>query len=506
MISKVWTCTLQGIQASIIEVEVDLSDGLPSFDLVGLPDSAVRESKERVRSAIKNSGFPFPIKRITVNLAPAHIRKVGVSFDLPIALGILAASGLIKKEKLQNMICIGELSLDGDIRPVHGILSLVHSAHKNNFQQCILPSTNAHEGAIIEEMILWSASDLKSVVNHLNGISSLPPAPIPCFQSHIQNRHEPDFRDIKGQEAVKRALEIAAAGSHNIMMIGPPGSGKTLLSRCLPSILPPLSFEESIVITKIYSVAGLLPEHQGLLTKRPFRAPHHTTSPSALVGGGQNPRPGEVSLAHTGVLFLDELPEFKRNVLEMLRQPLEDGNVTISRTYGHITYPSQFMLVAALNPCPCGFHPDITKCTCTPMQIRRYTNKISGPLLDRIDLYIEAAAIQYEELTDQNFSESSTDIATRVNQAVKIQAERFKQENIFFNAQMKPQQVSKYCKLGQAETELLKEVFAKLNLSARGYHRILKVSRTIADLDHSKNIQIHHLSEAIQYRNFDDVK
>ncbi|NLP46291.1 MAG: YifB family Mg chelatase-like AAA ATPase [Epulopiscium sp.] len=504
MISKVPSCTLQGIEGSMIEVEVDLSEGLPSFDLVGLPDSAVRESKERVRSAIKNSGFSFPIKRITVNLAPAHIRKEGPAFDLPIALGILASSGIIPKKSLHNIVCMGELSLDGKIRPIHGLLSLVHCAYKNQFTQCMIPEANAQEGALIEGITLWAASDLKSVVAHLLQEYSLNKIKNTTAKSISEpDPTIPDFSYIKGQQTVKRALEIAAAGSHNVIMVGPPGSGKTMMARCLPGILPALTFEESMEITKIYSVAGLLPEKQGLISKRPFRAPHHTISPSALVGGGHNPKPGEVSLAHYGVLFLDELPEFKRNVLEMMRQPLEDGKVTIARNHGHYTYPSNFMLVAALNPCPCGFYPDIEKCTCTPMQIHRYLGKISGPLLDRIDLHVEAAAIEYEELTNKRLEESSQTIQKRVQKAVQIQNERFKQDTILFNAQMNPKHIEKYCILGKEESKLLETIFSTLDLSARAYHRILKVARTIADLEESSFIQVHHITEAAQYRNLD---
>ena len=504
MISKIQSCTLQGIQGSMIQVEVDLSEGLPSFDLVGLPDSAVRESKERVRSAIKNSGFSFPIKRITVNLAPAHIRKEGPAFDLPIALGILAASRLIPEESLKNIVCMGELSLDGNIRPINGILSLVHCAYENNFYQCIVPAVNAHEGAIIKGMTLWAAPNLKSVVAHLSQASSLPQAKSPGFESSAEwDPTIPNFSNIKGQDSVKRALEIAASGSHNVLMIGPPGSGKTMMARSLPGILPSLTFEESIEITKIYSVAGLLPEQQGLISKRPFRAPHHTLSPSALIGGGHRPKPGEVSLAHYGVLFLDELPEFKRNVLEMLRQPLEDGKVTIARNYGHFTYPSRFMLIGALNPCPCGFYPHVDKCTCTPSQIRKYLGKISGPLLDRMDLHVEASAVDYEDLTNKSTGESSQIIQQRVQKAVQIQRQRFEKENIFFNSQMNPSHISQYCSLGTKEEALLKSIFSKLELSARAYHRILKVARTIADLEQSSSIQIHHITEAVQYRNLD---
>lgn len=505
MFSIVLSSALHGIDGNIIKVEIDISEGLPTFDIVGLPDSSVKEAKERVRTAIKNSNFNFPIKKITVNLAPANIRKEGSSFDLPIAIGILICIGVIKSETLKDTMIIGELSLDGSVRGVSGVLPMVYSAYNKGFKKCIIPYENAQEGAIVNDIEIIGVSSLSEIVEHLSGYKILNRTQINTNELFSNNNEINDlnFSDVKGQEKVKRALEVAAAGFHNVMMLGSPGSGKTMMAKRIPSILPPLTFEESIEITKIHSVAGLLKSKGTLITKRPFRSPHHTISASALTGGGKIPKPGEISLAHNGVLFLDELPEFHKNVLEVMRQPLEDMEVTISRVNSTITYPSKFMLVASMNPCPCGYYPDTKRCHCTDKEIKKYLSKISGPLIDRIDICLEVKPVEYEQLSLKRKSESSEDIRKKVIAAQKIQQQRYKDENILFNSQLSSAQIEKYCSLGNEEIEILKIAFDRLNLSARAYHRILKVSRTIADLDASENIKVNHLAEAIQYRSLD---
>ncbi|NLJ87236.1 MAG: YifB family Mg chelatase-like AAA ATPase [Epulopiscium sp.] len=504
MLSKVKSCTLYGINGYLVDVEVDLSEGLPGFDLVGLPDSSIREAKDRVRAAIKNSQLLFPIKRITVNLAPADTKKEGSAFDLPIAIGIISCNLPIEQEILKNTMIIGELSLDGTVKPVNGILPMVYSAYKNGLKQCIVPYENAEEGAIVEGISVIGVHTLYEAIEFLQGIRSIEKTTVDIKAIMKQSiNSKVDFSDVKGQAHVKRALEISAAGSHNLLMIGSPGSGKTMMAKRLPSILPDLTFDESIEITKIYSVIGLLPNKKSLITTRPFRSPHHTVSTSALVGGGRIPRPGEVSLSHYGVLFLDELPEFNKNVLEVLRQPLEDREVTISRVNATLTYPASFMLVCSMNPCPCGYLGDEEKCHCQPDTIKKYLAKISGPLLDRLDLHVEVSPVKYKDLDTNEKSESSASIKKRVLKAQKIQQERYKNENIYFNAQLGAAQIEKYCVLGKEEKDLLKAAFEKLNLSARAYHRILKVARTIADLDGRENIELQHLSEAIQYRSLD---
>jgi len=504
MFSIVLSSALHGIDGYIVKVEIDISDGLPSFEIVGLPDSSVKEAKERVRTAIKNSNLSFPVKKITVNLAPADTRKEGPSLDLPIAVGILLCIGAIKADKLKDTMVIGELSLDGSIRGVSGILPMVYSAYNKGIKKCIIPYENAKEGAIIHNVEIIAVNSLTEIIEHLSGYKVLDKIDVDINKLFENNKiNNLDFADVKGQTKVKRALEVAASGFHNVLMLGSPGCGKTMMAKRIPSILPPLTFEESIEITKIYSVAGLLKDKGTLITKRPFRCPHHTISASALTGGGKIPKPGEISLAHNGVLFLDELPEFKKNVLEVMRQPLEDAEVTIARVNSTVSYPSKFMLVASMNPCPCGYYPDSKRCHCTQKEIKKYLSKISGPLIDRIDICLEVKPVDYNQLSLKHKSESSDDIRKKVVAAQAIQCKRYKNENILFNSQLSSSQIEKYCSLGDKELEILKMAFDKLNLSARAYHRILKVARTIADLDSSENIKTEHLAEAIQYRSLD---
>jgi magnesium chelatase family protein len=505
MIAKIFSSAVAGIDAYIVQVEVDIARGLPAFSTVGLPEGAVRESKDRVKSAIKNSGFEFPSHRITVNLAPADIKKEGSAFDLPIAIGILAASDLISSAALSSYLILGELSLNGEIKPIRGILPTALSVKENGFRGLIIPEANALEASVVEGIEIIPARTLGQVSEFLIGSSTIPPVVRNRDQIFSFSPPYPfDFNEVKGQEHVKRALEIAAAGGHNIIMVGPPGSGKTMLAQRLPSILPDLSFEEALETSKVYSVMGLMPDDQALISSRPFRSPHHTVSDAGLIGGGQIPRPGEVSLAHNGVLFLDELPEFKKNVLEVLRQPLEDGRVTISRAITSLTYPARFMLVAAMNPCPCGFFSDPQReCQCTYPQIHRYKSKMSGPLLDRIDLQVEVPAVKFKELAGQSEGEPSEVIRERVMAARLRQKGRILSKTVFCNAQMGPRMIKKYCPLDAESQRLLEQAMEVLGLSARAYHRILKISRTIADLENSENIRPHHVSEAIQYRNLD---
>lgn len=504
MVCKVLTSTVIGLDAYKIEVEVDLVNSLPSVSIVGLPDAAVNEARERVRSAIKNSSFSFPQKKVVVNLAPADIKKEGTNFDLPIAVGILIEEGVIQEEKTQGVAFIGELSLDGTLRSIIGVLPHVLGLKNAGVKTVIVPKENAKEASLADGITVLSANNLNEVVN--NFIET----PLEVVKTNvdeylakgIEESYLYDFKDVKGQQKAKKALEIAAAGGHNMIMVGTPGSGKTLMAKCFASILPPLELSEALELTKIYSVSGLLANNEPLMVKRPFRAVHHTASANGIIGGGTNPKPGEITLAHRGVLFLDEIVEFPRNVLEVLRQPLEDGEVVISRAKHSIKYPADFMLLAAMNPCPCGYLGDKEKhCTCTEYQINRYRAKLSGPLLDRIDIQIDVPRLTTDELLNTNTeAESSVDIRKRVINARKIQKERYKEAGILTNSQLTADMVKKYCKIDESSKEILKLAVTKYQLSGRRYDRVLKLSRTIADLDNSEIITTKHITQALQYR------
>ena len=506
MLVKTYGSAVSGIHATTITIEVDVTAGIKFF-LVGLPDNAVKESEQRIRAALQNNGYRIPGKKIIINMAPADIKKEGSSYDLPLAIGILAASSQMKSEIISDYVIMGELSLDGSLHHIKGALPIAIKAREEGFKGIILPKENAREAAIVNDLEVLGVENIKELIDFFNGDSEIEKTEIDTraeFYSALNN-NIPDFSDVKGQENIKRALEIAAAGGHNVIMIGPPGSGKTMLAKRMSGILPPLTLQEALETTKIHSVAGRLSANNTLMTSRPFRSPHHTISDVALVGGGVNPQPGEISLSHNGVLFLDELPEFKRTVLEVMRQPLEDRVVTISRAKSTVDYPASFMLVSSMNPCPCGYynHPE-KDCVCPPGMVQKYLNKISGPLLDRIDLHVEVTPVSFSELSSKEKGESSKDIREKVILSREIQEKRFSEsEKTYSNSHMSSKHIQEFCILDNESSDMLKTAMEKLNLSARAYDRILKVSRTIADLAASENIESQHIAEAIQYRSLD---
>jgi magnesium chelatase family protein len=500
MLARVHSCAVIGLEGVIVEVEVDTGQGLPGMDIVGLPDAAVQESRQRVQAAVKNTGFEYPRKRIVVNLAPATVRKEGPAYDLPIALGVLLMSRMLPPHSVDDTLVVGELSLDGSVRHARGVLPMAAVARQKGFRRMFVPQSDATEAALIPDIEVIPVTTLSDLTAHLQGRQYIPPHP-PVEIEEIEVAVQTDFSDIKGQEHVKRALEVAAAGGHNVMMSGPPGAGKTLLARALPAILPRMDIDEALDVTRIYSVADQLPADIPLIRSRPFRAPHHTISHAGLVGGGNWPHPGEISLAHRGVLFLDELPEFGPRVLEVLRQPVEDKIVTISRAQGSLTFPANFQLIAAMNPCPCGYYTDPVKaCTCSSSTVTKYQKRISGPLLDRIDIYIEVPRVEYEKLSDKRLGESSEVVRARDETAREIQRRRFRENGIASNADMRPADVRKHCILDETCSNLIRTAMSQFQLSARAYHRILKLARTIADLAGAESISPAHLAEALQYR------
>lgn len=506
MFSKVFSGALKGIDGSLVQVEADVGSGLPGFQLVGYLASEVKEAQDRVRTAVKNAGFRLPAMKVTVNISPANIRKQGTAFDLPIAVAVMASYGQIDAAGLlETSAFIGELGLDGSVKPVIGTLSLVEAFREAGLDRCFLPAQNRQEGLAIEGIDIIPVERLSDVVHMLNGMEEIIPADrLPLDVSEPRAEYSEDYREVNGQKLLKRATEIAVAGRHNILYIGPAGSGKSMVARRIPTIMPSLSSEERLEVSKIYSVCGMLPRGKALLSERPFRSPHHTISPQALTGGGKVPRPGEISLASRGVLFLDEFPEFQRRTIEVLRQPLEERSITISRAYGTCEFPADFMMAAAMNPCPCGFFPDRSRCSCQETQIRRYLGKISRPLLDRIDICAEAAPVTYQEVRKEQDNESSAKIRERVEAAWEIQKERFRGLGLYFNSEMGNQEIRRYCKLGKEEEEYFQEIYHKLGLSARGCQRILKVARTIADLDKKEQIGRNHLAEAAGYRGLEE--